>query len=270
VVESFPDPRIRYHFQQNSGPATALNQGIRLARGEFIAILDSDDYWLPHMLETALAHLAEHPEAGLFYAQTSSIDENGNPLGPIQGAPPKYPDNPLKSLIVGDVIAPATIVVRRACYDRLGPYDEVLQRCEDWDMWLRFARHYSLVYYPGILARYRYHSVSLSGSQSDTAMEIGIRKRVLDKAFADPVVAREMKDVRGIAYRNLHMDIGLRAARQGLPREALHHLAQAVCVSPDPGMAVIRLFLLWLFLRFLSRNKWTSRAITWLVSLRRR
>jgi glycosyltransferase involved in cell wall biosynthesis len=71
VTQTYPDPRIRLHQQENAGPGAARNAGARLARGDLITFLDADDAWRPELLATATRVLGAHPECGAF---TSAFD----------------------------------------------------------------------------------------------------------------------------------------------------------------------------------------------------
>src|SRR3990170_3250837 len=72
VVQRFDDPRIRYFYQKDSGlPANSRNVGINMSRGEWIALLDSDDIWLPNKLATQMRYADEIPTA--FFICTNAI-----------------------------------------------------------------------------------------------------------------------------------------------------------------------------------------------------
>jgi GT2 family glycosyltransferase len=79
VVESYGDP-VRYVYKQNGGVAAARNLGFRHARGEFIALLDSDDEWLPWKLEAQVRVLQSHPEVGMVWTDMAAINEPGELL----------------------------------------------------------------------------------------------------------------------------------------------------------------------------------------------
>ena len=76
------DPRVRVIAQpQNGGVSKARNRGVREARGEWIAFLDSDDLWMPEKLERQMALAAQHPEAGLFFTGSAFISEDDRKYG---------------------------------------------------------------------------------------------------------------------------------------------------------------------------------------------
>ena len=77
VLEKYGD-RVNYHYQDNNGPASARNRGIKLARGKYIAFLDADDLWLPTKLEKQVALFKNRENLGFVTTGVCSFDENGD------------------------------------------------------------------------------------------------------------------------------------------------------------------------------------------------
>ena len=71
------EPRVRYIYQTNGGVCSARNHGLRLARGQFIALLDSDDVWLPWKVEAQLRCLEAFPTAGMIWTDMDAIGPDG-------------------------------------------------------------------------------------------------------------------------------------------------------------------------------------------------
>lgn len=69
--------KIRWESQENKGQASAINEGIKMAKGKYIAYLDADDVCLPERLKIQVKYLDEHPDVGLVYADFYQTDENG-------------------------------------------------------------------------------------------------------------------------------------------------------------------------------------------------
>ncbi len=149
ICRSFSDPRIAIVSQRNRGLAGARNTGIAAARGEFIALLDSDDRWLPEKLMLHIIHLDNAPTIGVSYAPSRFIDTAGRPLRIVQR--PKLKGVSAQDIFcrnpVGNGSAP---VLRRTALDtvvfvhpddRARPcwFDETLRQSEDIEMWLRLA-----------------------------------------------------------------------------------------------------------------------------------
>jgi len=139
VLESFGD-FITSIFQPHRGVSAARNHGIRLARGEWIAFLDSDDLWLPGKLEAQMAFLEAHPH--LRICQTEEIwMRNGKRLNPKNyHRKPRGDCFPL--LLERCLISPSAVVIHRDLFSQVGCFDESLPACEDYDLWLRIGcRH---------------------------------------------------------------------------------------------------------------------------------
>ncbi|OWY69390.1 glucosyl transferase [cyanobacterium TDX16] len=84
ICQQFTDPRIQIIRQQNQGVAAARNTGIRHAQGDYVALLDGDDLWVPHKLEKHVEHLDKSPNVGLSFSRSAFIDEADKPLGIYQ------------------------------------------------------------------------------------------------------------------------------------------------------------------------------------------
>ena len=130
--------RIVYRYQENQGVSAARNHGIREARGEFIAFLDSDDVWHPRKLELQLQVFEERPDLGLLGA--GAMD------WPAQSFP-EITDDPRgrvslvswAQLVVRNRLGTSSVMVRTAVLRAAGEFDPVMQSSEDRDLWLRIA-----------------------------------------------------------------------------------------------------------------------------------
>lgn len=130
---------VRYLHQENRGAAAARNTGIRAARGELLAFLDSDDWWLPNKLELQAAALADNP--GTLIAHTREIwFRHGQRVNQKKKHDPPHGDIFLPSLAMC-VVGMSTVLARRQLFDRYGFFDESLPCCEDYELWLRVGAH---------------------------------------------------------------------------------------------------------------------------------
>lgn len=134
------DGDLRWLRQENAGAAAARNRGIAEAKGEWIALLDADDIWLPEKLAIQFAELQKHPEAAFGFSDVQVRLENGeerNLPTPTSSQPLLY------QLLNGNLFATPTVVVRRDCLLAVGAFDPDLRTGEDWDLWLRLSTRYS-------------------------------------------------------------------------------------------------------------------------------
>ena len=130
-------PQVRHLFQCNQGVSAARNRGIEQTAGEWIALLDSDDAWLPGKLEAQLQALAAEPSARLCHTEEIWI-RNGTRVNQ------KLRHAKAGGWIFGDclplcVISPSAALLHRSLLDEIGGFDEDLPACEDYDLWLRIC-----------------------------------------------------------------------------------------------------------------------------------
>ena len=125
VVSRYPAP-ARLLRQANAGPAAARNRAAREARGEWLALLDADDAWLPQKLELQLPYTQE-PEVGVVHCWGPTDD------GP---APERFD---FQALWKRNRIVNSSALIRRSAFDQVGGFDEdrALISVEDYNLWLR-------------------------------------------------------------------------------------------------------------------------------------
>src|SRR5262245_59872905 len=168
VIAAMTDRRIRYLRRPHRGISSALNAGIREARGRFVARLDSDDLWTPDLLATLVPILEQEPAVAAAYGKGQAIDRDGRVLASVHGGPGRFPDDTLRSLVFDDCTCHIALVARRASLEEAGLYDERLAANEDWGMWLRVARRHPFVFVDRILAGIRWHDDNLTGPRSSS------------------------------------------------------------------------------------------------------
>ncbi|MEZ4618577.1 MAG: glycosyltransferase [Caldilineaceae bacterium] len=196
VVAQFGD-KVRPLWQENRGLSAARNTGIHAARGVYIGLLDADDMYEPHFVSTLVAQLEATPTASGIYCGYQFVDQNNRPLPQIEarsiGAEQLH-----QALADGNFLVPEAMLLRRTCYAQVGPFDEALRACEDWDMWLAVTKAHKVIGTNQILTRHRI----LSGSMStDPGRMLHNRLAVLAKHFgSEPVDAASGNEAQRRAY----------------------------------------------------------------------
>lgn len=141
AVEALQDSRIRYLRQpRNAGVSAARNRGLREARGDLIAFLDSDDEWFPQKLAHQVARFRELPQGvGLLYGGVENQDGRGG----RRIKTPHHRGNLYRELLVENVIhGTSGVMIRRSVVASAGFFDEGIPAIEDYDYWLRMARFF--------------------------------------------------------------------------------------------------------------------------------
>jgi GT2 family glycosyltransferase len=162
------------HVQpKNGGASVARNDGIRLARGELIAFIDSDDALLPNHVETAVSIFDKHPHTGLFCCDSTIIDSRGDILfegqtwhqiqSRLRDQPVQSGFRPLPDIFEFSNIFPG-FTLPKAVFEKVGDFDQSIFPMDDYDLMLRVAgAGYGVYYCNEALALRREHSGQCSG-----------------------------------------------------------------------------------------------------------
>jgi len=157
MVKGYNDVRINYNRHiVNKGAPAARNTGLELARGEFVAFLDSDNEWLPERLRKQIDLFATVDESiGVVYAKNKVIDE-------VTRAETAWAfglrGNLYKELLQRPFMDFITPLIRKSCFDKIGLMDENAPSYQEWDTFLRISRYYEFEYLPEVLAVYYIHT----------------------------------------------------------------------------------------------------------------
>src|SRR5258706_8682803 len=203
--------RITVIDQPHAGPYVARNHGLRHARGELVAFIDSDDAWLPDRLAVQLP-LMRRPEVGLVFGDVVHVlpgrTADRGRLTSFQVAPPHR----------GRVAAPfawcnfvptSAVLVRRRCLENAGGFSEAEELSSDYLMWFRIALRHELDYVDRVVAEY---ALSADAISRDLGRSIDARIRL----FSDELAGTSDPAARTVLKRllfNLSCSLALAAVR---------------------------------------------------------
>jgi hypothetical protein len=236
VASGFP-PEVKYFRQENQGQSASRNRGIKLAQGEYTIFLDSDDVLLENTLQKSVTFLDEHPEAGFCGGQFYTIDENGRPLRQKKPRGPRATfiragKDEITHLLVGTGgMHLSTVLIRRSCFEEVGLFDTSLPMSEDWDMWIRLSKKFSVGHLAEPMAKIRFHSQNITATTGVGVVQ-SAHTAVLESVFQDAKLGPLYEHLRKKAYFGLHCLCSRVSARTGHRWTSLLYLLRAVKTCP--------------------------------------
>lgn len=217
---------IRIIDQENQGQTVARNQGIKHARGKYVAFLDSDDLWVSGKLEWQIPLFDEG--VGLVYGGVEFINEHGETTGfdscdsAIQGK--IYPHLLVKNRMTG-----GSVVVLREALDMVGMFDPEFRAAENWDLWLRICKEYEARLVDKPVVKYRLHPNNMS---KDVMLMQDAKQQIMakhcNKNSADKLVAQYSK----LAEADLFYKLGVYNFSREQYGEAIRNFARVITISP--------------------------------------
>lgn len=165
ILRSYGD-RLLWRSGPDSGQAEAVNSGFRLARGEILGWLNSDDTYLPGAVNAAVEYLVTSPDVAAVYGEAYYVDPNHTIIG-------VYPteDFSLRRLAETCFICQPAAFIRRAALEAAGMLDPALRYCMDYELWIRLGRRYRIERIHHFLANSRRHAETKSFAHRDRCFE---------------------------------------------------------------------------------------------------
>jgi glycosyltransferase involved in cell wall biosynthesis len=239
ALEPFRE-RIVYLTQKNMGLAAARNTAIRAARGRYIALLDSDDAWLPEYLEQQVAVLEQDASVDAVYPDGIIFGDHAQAGRTYMDVCPSDGPVTFEALITQRCNVLVSLLIRREALFEAGLFDESLRSVEDFDLWARLlARGGRMTYHRQVLVRFRKRRGSLSSDPVWMAEHALIVLGKLDRTLSlDPAQKRVLRD--RMDYFRAALELA-RAKRAFFNLEwvlARSHIAQANTYFRSPRLTL--------------------------------
>ena len=196
-------------FTENRGVSAARNAGIKAAKSEWIALLDSDDEWLPQKMESQWEYVKSHPNINILQSDEIWI-RNGKRVNAMKKHQKLAGDIFHESLSLC-LVSPSAVLFKKDFFIELGLFDESLPVCEDYDLWLRWSLHhpFGLIDSPGI-KKYGGHEDQLS--RKYWGMD-RFRLKSMDKLLLNPALT-DKKRAAVLNEMNKKLDVYLNGLKK--------------------------------------------------------
>lgn len=162
VIQKYASRLTYWESKPDRGQSHAINKGFKLATGELVAWLNSDDLLNPGALFEVAEIWQTDQTLGFIHGISDIVDEDGKPTGKTHGSSFDFTD----SLLASDnsVAQPSTFISHMALKE-VGYLDEDLHMSMDWDLWLRIGNKYPVCFLPKVLSRSRFWALTKTNTQ---------------------------------------------------------------------------------------------------------
>lgn len=220
---------IRYIYQPNQGVSVARNRGIDLAKGDLIAFLDADDYFLPDKLAAQVALFSSQSSLGIVHSGWRRVNRYGTPLMDVTPWK-KVPQLNLESWLRWKPVLPSAMMFKRELLIRAGGFDKRFPPAEDTDLVLRLAlMGCEACWLPQVTVCYRQHPGSAMHKGLPQARSLAA---VMDNFFSLPEVPVSIRLIEKRVRYNTLVWIGWYLHSTGHPKEMVQFLQKSWEYSP--------------------------------------
>lgn len=189
---------LRWISERDSGQTEALNKGFRIATGDIVGWVNSDDTYLPGAVARVVEFFASMPEIGWVYGDAYWMDQAGNATGLFRGA-----EFELERLVYEGMYFPQpTVFARRSLIEMIGGLDETINTAMDYDYCLRLGLRGRAVYISQVLATRRLHADAKSIKSRPSFYEDSLA--CLDRLFELGTLPPNILRIKEAAYSNRH------------------------------------------------------------------
>lgn len=214
--------------EPDEGQSDAINKGFRMAKGEIIGWLNSDDTYMSGAVVAAVKHLTQNPHLGWVCGDGYWIDEHSRVLSIKYSGPYSFKDLVCR----GMYLTQPAIFFRRCVTDKIGFLDTELHASLDYDFFLRMGRKFQAGYIPAILATRRLHSQTKTSTRPMDFCEDTLTS--LDKLYSDPDLPKEILELEDKAHAQRCLICGYQAFSAGCFVRARQMLWRSIKLYPRP------------------------------------
>ena len=198
IIKKYSSRLAYWVSEKDSGQADAINKGMKRAKGEIVAWLNSDDYYLPHAIKSAVAALEANPQAMMVYGNMLAVNQTGQTINQL-----RYRPLTLEDLLCFQIIGQPAVFMRRGGFEKAGGLDLDFHFMLDHQLWLKIAAQGPMVHVNETWSAARFHPQAKNRAQAPGFGREAFR--VLDWAETQfdlaPMLQRVQRRARASVYR---------------------------------------------------------------------
>lgn len=234
IIKKYASRLAYWVSEKDSGQGDAINKGMARAKGEIVAWLNSDDYYLPGAVTAAVKAFEQHPDAVLVYADMLAVDEHGQTFNTL-----RYRQFTLEDLLSFQIIGQPAVFMRRDAFERAGGLDTTYHFLLDHHLWLRIACLGKILHVPQIWAAARYHPAAKNRAQAAAFGQEAFR--ILDWAKTYQPTANLLSRISRRATASAHRVNARYLLDGGQPAASLAAWTRAFFLHPPTALARLNL-----------------------------
>ena len=247
IIRKYANELAWWVSEKDNGQADAINKGLSRVKGDIIAWLNSDDYYLPGTISAAVVAFDQHPETVMIYANMLAVDEHGRVINEF-----KYRQLTLEDLLCFQIIGQPAVFFRREALEKVGMLDSTFHFILDHQFWIRLASLGPILHVPQIWAAARYHPGAKNRAQASAFGKDAFR--IWDWASRKPNLAPVAARVSRRARASAHRVDARYLLDGGQPLAALKAWMSALFIHPPTAFARLNI-LASALLNILGLNK---------------
>jgi glycosyltransferase involved in cell wall biosynthesis len=236
IIKKYADRLAHWVSEKDSGQAEAINKGLSRATGDVVAWLNSDDYYLPDTVSTAVKVFDDNPDVVLIYGDMLAVDENGQTTNIM-----KYGQLSLADLLCFQIIGQPSVFFRRDALQKAGLLDTTFHFLLDHQLWIRIVQQGKMLHVPQVWAAARYHAEAKNRAK---AAEFGREAfRILEWAKSQPGLTGTISGVERRAHASANRVDARYLLDGGQPWSALKAWMRALFIHPPTALKRLNIFI---------------------------
>jgi len=236
IIRKHKDRFAYWVSEKDNGQAEAINKGLVRAKGEIVAWLNSDDYYLPNTISKVVKAFEENPDILMVYGDVLAVDEQGQTINVL-----KYRQLCFEDLLCFQIIGQPSVFFRRAALEKAGLLDASLHFLLDHQLCIRIAQQGKILHVPQTWSAARYH---VEAKNRAKAAEFGREAfRILDWVKSQPGLAETVSRVERRARASAHRVDARYLLDGGEPWPALKAWLRALFIHPPTALARLNILI---------------------------